>query len=60
MLLFIMIDGVNIRTQFRMEEKYVWENPIREEKIERYKPVSMAVQQASDPMPDYLNLLPGL
>ena len=60
MLLFIMIDGVNIRTQFRMEEKYVWENPIREEKIERYKPASMAVQQASDPMPDYLNLLPGL
>ena len=40
-----------------MEEKYVWENPIREEKITRYKPVSMAVQQASDPIPDYLNLL---
>ena len=42
---------------YRMEEKYVWENPIREEKITRYKPVSMAVQQASDPIPDYLNLL---
>merc|ERR1711868_116692 len=26
-------------------------------KITRYKPVSMAVQQASDPIPDYLNLL---
>ena len=43
-----------------MEDKlssFTWENPIREEKIHRYRPAALSVQQANDPMPDYLNLL---
>merc|ERR1712035_277781 len=35
----------------------LWECPIRQEKINRYIPASLSMQQAQDPLPDYLNLL---